>query len=83
MNPPEHGERGHEMNVEIVFKLIVMVCQVIRQSSGGQSLEARLADRVMAEVAPMLAGGNRTVRRLPGDRPLLTGGRTGQEGDRS
>ena len=70
------------MNVETVAKLIVMVCEAIKERSGGTGLEARVADRVMAEVAPMLPGNLRTVRRLPGDRPLLTDGRTDNEGNR-
>lgn len=68
------------MNVETIVKLIVMVCEAIKERSGGTGLEARVADRVMAGLAPLLAGGNRTVRRLPGERPLLTDGRSDNEG---
>jgi len=71
------------MNAETIAKLIVMVCEVIKERSGGTGLEARIADRVLAEVTPVLADGNRPHRRLPGDRPLLTRGTTDEKGARS
>jgi hypothetical protein len=71
------------MNAETIAKLIVMVCEVIKQRSGGTGFEARIADRVLAEVAPMVADGNRTHRSLPGGRPRLTRGTTDEEGARS
>ena len=53
------------MNAATIAKLIVMVCEAIKERSGGTGLEARIADRVMAEVAPLLPRSARTVRALP------------------
>ncbi len=54
------------MNVETVARLIVMVCEAIKQRSGGSGLETRIADRVLAEVTAALPGSTRPTRRLPG-----------------
>ena len=64
------------MNAETIAKLIVMVCEAIKQRSGGTGLEARIADRVLAEVAPMLPSRDRSQRRLPRrtQRRLTAGG---------
>jgi hypothetical protein len=73
--PPDHRKRSREMNVETVVKLIVMVCEVIKERSGGRGLEAKIADRALAEVAPMLPRSTRSTRALPaGNEGLLPRG---------
>ena len=53
------------MNAETIAKLIVMVCELIKSRSGGTGLEARVADRVLAELAGALPQGSRSNGSLP------------------
>ncbi len=69
------------MNAETIAKLIVMVCELIKRRSGGTGLEARVADRVLAEVATMLP--RRRQQNLPRERRRLTAGGQAEEGTRS
>jgi len=70
------------MNVAKIVKLIVMVCEAIKERSGGRGIEARIADRVIAEVAPMLPRSTRSARELPaGNQGCLPRG--SREGDSS
>ena len=63
------------MNAETIAKLIVLVCEAIKQRSGGTGLEARIADRVLAEVAPLLPRSTRSTHALPtGNQGLLSRG---------
>ena len=71
------------MNPETVVKLIVMVCEVIKRRSGGTGLEAKVADKVLAEVAGLLPHGNQRQNQLPSGRRLLADGREPEEGANS
>lgn len=42
-----------------------MVCEAILERSGGRGFEARIANRVLAEVGLELPAGAARVRRLP------------------
>jgi hypothetical protein len=53
------------MKAETIVKLIVMVCEAIKERSGGTGPEARIADRALAEVTPLLPRTTRTTRALP------------------